>query len=64
MHDRVAWRWRLYLTAVQMQSVAYLLWLRQVTGSAAEVRRFSRDYDIPFPADGLVLFSPGAAGRP
>jgi hypothetical protein len=44
VHDRAAWRWRLRLTPGQMGSVAYALWLRQVTGSAAEARRFARDY--------------------
>ncbi|MEV5847408.1 DUF6417 family protein [Streptomyces sp. NPDC051985] len=46
VHDRVAGRWRLCLTRPQMESVAYALWLRQVTGAAGEARRFARDYGI------------------
>ncbi|MFJ3800023.1 DUF6417 family protein [Streptomyces sp. NPDC090088] len=46
VRDRVAGRWRLCLTRPQMESVAYALWLRQVTGAAGEARRFARDYGI------------------
>ncbi|MFI6245171.1 DUF6417 family protein [Streptomyces sp. NPDC051016] len=46
VYDRAAGRWRLHLTTAQLESVAYALWLRQVTGSAGEARRFTRDYGI------------------
>ncbi|MET7979952.1 DUF6417 family protein [Streptomyces mirabilis] len=39
-------RWRLYLTAEQMGSVAYGLWLHRMPGSAAEANRFAREYGV------------------
>ncbi|MFF0134620.1 DUF6417 family protein [Streptomyces mirabilis] len=39
-------RWRLHLTQMQMDSVAYGLWLHRMTGSAAEVNRFAREYGV------------------
>ncbi|MFE4824575.1 DUF6417 family protein [Streptomyces sp. NPDC056704] len=39
-------RWRLYLAAEQMGSVAYGLWLHRMTGSAAEANRFAREYGV------------------
>ncbi|MFG2425940.1 DUF6417 family protein [Streptomyces sp. NPDC048448] len=37
-------RWRLYLTPGQIASVAYGFWLHRMTGSAAEAKRFAREY--------------------
>ncbi|MER5927791.1 DUF6417 family protein [Streptomyces mirabilis] len=39
-------RWRLHLTQMQMDSVAYGLWLYRMTGSAAEANRFAREYGV------------------
>ncbi|SOE33786.1 hypothetical protein SAMN05442782_10868 [Streptomyces sp. OK228] len=39
-------RWRLHLTAEQIASVAYGLWLHRMTGSAAEANRFAREYGV------------------
>ncbi|MER7693247.1 DUF6417 family protein [Streptomyces sp. NPDC097610] len=39
-------RWRLCLTPEQTASVAYGLWLHQMTGSAAEANRFAREYGV------------------
>ncbi|MER7178562.1 DUF6417 family protein [Streptomyces hyaluromycini] len=60
VHDRPAARWRLYLTQTQMESVAYALWLRQITGSAAEARRFARDYGTVHAPGPAVGRSPAA----
>ncbi|MGW0583735.1 DUF6417 family protein, partial [Streptomyces sp. NPDC002920] len=46
VHDRVAGRWRLYLTQEQMESVAYGFWLHKLAGSAREANHFSREYDL------------------
>ncbi|MGW1675485.1 DUF6417 family protein [Streptomyces sp. NPDC002324] len=51
--DHGARRWLLYLTATQMESVAYGFWLHRMTGSATEANHFTRDYGIthrPAPA--------------
>ncbi|MFF7928976.1 DUF6417 family protein [Streptomyces mirabilis] len=39
-------RWRLHLTAEQIASAAYGLWLHRMTGSAAEANRFAREYGV------------------
>ncbi|MGW4984977.1 DUF6417 family protein [Streptomyces mirabilis] len=39
-------RWWLHLTQMQMDSVAYGLWLHRMTGSAAEANRFAREYGV------------------
>ncbi|MFD8219697.1 DUF6417 family protein [Streptomyces sp. NPDC059697] len=39
-------RWRLHLTPEQMESVAYAFWLHRMTGSAAEAKRFVREYGV------------------
>ncbi|MDX2522277.1 DUF6417 family protein [Streptomyces stelliscabiei] len=44
--DRSARRWLLYLTAEQMESVAYGFWLHRMTGSAMEANHFARNYGI------------------
>ncbi|MFG2261191.1 DUF6417 family protein [Streptomyces mirabilis] len=58
-------RWRLYLTPEQMESVAYGLWLHQMTGSAAEANRFAREYGVVHsPAQASGEGPPAADGRP
>ncbi|MFF7602572.1 DUF6417 family protein [Streptomyces mirabilis] len=64
-------RWRLYLTPEQIASVAYALWLHRMTGSAAEAKRFAREYGVAHtpspaerdgPAPGTVMtMAPGKA---
>ncbi|MER6442694.1 DUF6417 family protein [Streptomyces sp. NPDC001185] len=47
-------RWRLHLTPEQITSVAYGFWLHRMTGSAAEAKRFAREYGAlhnPFPSE-------------
>jgi hypothetical protein len=58
-------RWRLYLTQEQMESVAYGLWLHQMTGSAAEANRFGREYGVVHrPATAGNEGSPAVDGLP
>ncbi|MFJ9361927.1 DUF6417 family protein [Streptomyces mirabilis] len=64
-------RWRLHLTQEQMDSVAYALWLRRMTGSAAEANRLAGEYGVahtPSPAErygpalgAVVTAAPGKA---
>ncbi|MCX4617564.1 MULTISPECIES: DUF6417 family protein [Streptomyces] len=56
-------RWRLHLTQMQMDSVAYGLWLHRMTGSAAEANRFAREYGVVHsPARGLGEGPPAVRG--
>ncbi|MFJ1536764.1 DUF6417 family protein [Streptomyces mirabilis] len=56
-------RWRLHLTQMQMDSVAYGLWLRRMTGSAAEANPFAREYGVVHsPARDLGEGPPAARG--
>ncbi|MFC9635090.1 DUF6417 family protein [Streptomyces mirabilis] len=58
-------RWRLYLTAEQMESVAYGLWLHRMTGSAAEANRFAREYGVVHsPARAVDEGPPAVDGLP
>ncbi|MFE2838587.1 DUF6417 family protein [Streptomyces mirabilis] len=65
-------RWRLHLTAEQIASAAYGLWLHRMTGSASEANRFAREYGVahnparasdegPPAVDGLPSAAGGAA---
>ncbi|MFE2607849.1 DUF6417 family protein [Streptomyces mirabilis] len=64
-------RWRLHLTQEQMDSVAYALWLRRMTGSAAQANRLAGEYGVahtPSPAEwygpalgAVVTAAPGKA---
>ncbi|MFD7603379.1 DUF6417 family protein [Streptomyces mirabilis] len=53
-------RWRLHLTAEQMESVAYGLWLHRMTGSAAEANRFAREYGVVHSPAGAADEGPAA----
>lgn len=49
--DRPNNRWRLALTAPQMETVAYAFYLRAITGSVAEANRFAREYGVTYRVD-------------
>ena len=49
--DRPANRWSLCLTEKQLESVAYALYLRSMSGSATEANRFCRTYGLFVEAD-------------
>ncbi|WP_146075309.1 DUF6417 family protein [Streptomyces sp. Ru71] len=44
-------RWSLWLTEEQVESVAYVFYLRSMGGSVAEANRFVREYGVAFLTD-------------
>ncbi|MFF9229282.1 DUF6417 family protein [Streptomyces sp. NPDC014820] len=61
--DRPNNRWRMALTAEQIETVAYAFYLRALSGSVAEANRFARDYGVSYRLDPSAG-SPAAARLP